>query len=104
MRARGVAVRISRIGSVRRKAGICYLTVPLLIRRARGALLRLARRRALAIVVGLTLAGPAAWLEVSGGAAGWWVEGLSLILVATGAALVWMGMAGRTPDWTDPER
>ena len=103
MRARGVAGRISRIGSVRGKAGICYLTVPLLSH-ARGVLLRLARRRPLAIVVGAMLAGPAAWLEFSGRYDVWWMEGLSLVLLASGAALFWVGIAGSTPDWIDPER
>ena len=72
--------------------------------RARGALVRLVRRRALAIAVGLALAGPAAWLEVGGRSDAWWVDGLSLILGATGAALLWTGLVGPKPDWVQPDR
>ena len=36
------------------------------LRRARGALLRLTRRRALAVVIGAALAVPSAWVEFSG--------------------------------------
>ncbi len=75
-----------------------------LIPRARGALVRLVRRRVLAIVVGLALAAPAAWLEVSGRSGAWWVDGLSLILGATGAALLWAGLVGPQPDWLQPDR
>ena len=74
------------------------------LRRVRGALVRLVRRRALAIVVGLALAGPAAWLEVGGRSDEWWVDGLSLILGATGVALMWMGLVGPKPDWVQPDR
>jgi hypothetical protein len=73
-----------------------------MLRRARGALLRLVRRRALAVTVGAALALPAAWLELSGRYDAWWVGGLSLILGATGTALLWTGIAGIPPDWTDP--
>ena len=72
--------------------------------RARGALLRLVRRRPIAVVVGVALAGPAAWLEFSGRYGAWWVDGLSLILAATGLALIWSGVFGVTPDWIDPKR
>jgi hypothetical protein len=71
------------------------------MRRARGFLLRLARRRALAIVVGLALAAPAAWLEFGGRSDAWWVEGLGLVLGATGVALIWTGLTGARPDWID---
>jgi hypothetical protein len=71
------------------------------VRRVRGVLLRLVRRRPLAIVVGATLALPAAWLEVSGGSGAWWLDGLSLLLGATGAALLWTGLTGPRPDWLD---
>jgi hypothetical protein len=72
-----------------------------MLRRARGALLRLVRRRALAITVGAALALPAAWLELSGRYDAWWVSGLSLILGATGIALLWTGFMGARPDWID---
>jgi hypothetical protein len=76
----------------------------MLFRRARGALLRLVRRRVLAVVVGVAVAGPAAWLELSGRYDAWWIDGVSLILVATGLALIWTGVFGSTPDWIDPNR
>ena len=69
--------------------------------RARGLLLRFARRRVLAIIVGLALAVPAAWIEFSGRVDAWWVEGVALVLGATGLALVWTGMTGGRPDWID---
>ena len=72
----------------------------MMIRRARGALLRLVRRRALAIGLGAALLVPALWLEL-GGQAAWWVDGLGLVVGATGAALVWTGLVGMRPDWID---
>ena len=71
------------------------------LRRARGSLLRLIRRRGLAIAVGAALVTPALWLEFSGRYGAWWVDGLSLVLGATGAALVWTGVTGVPPDWID---
>jgi hypothetical protein len=72
----------------------------LAIRRARGVLLRLVRRRRLAIVIGGLLVAAAIWLELSGNAV-WWVDGLSLVLGATGAAVLWTGLTGVRPDWVD---
>ena len=72
-------------------------------RRARGALLRLVRRRPLAVAVGAVLAAPAAWLELGGRSGAWWVDGLSLVLGATGAALIWTGVVGLRPDYVDEE-
>ncbi|OFV91161.1 MAG: hypothetical protein A3G76_16670 [Acidobacteria bacterium RIFCSPLOWO2_12_FULL_65_11] len=72
-----------------------------MLRRARGVILRLVRRRVAAITVGAAFAGPAAWLEWSGRYDAWWVGGLSLILGATGVALLWTGVAGLPPDWID---
>ena len=43
----------------------------------------------------------AAWLELSGRYGAWWVDGLSLVLGATGAAVLWSGIAGVPPDWID---
>jgi hypothetical protein len=71
------------------------------VRRVRGVLLRIVRRRPLAIAVGVTLAAPAAWLELTGGAGAWWLNGLDLLLAATGAALIWTGLSGPRPDWID---
>jgi hypothetical protein len=73
------------------------------MRRARGAILRLARRRWPAILVGVALAGPAAWIEWSGRGGTWWVDGLSLVVGATGLALLWTGLTGIAPDWVDDE-
>jgi hypothetical protein len=74
------------------------------LRRLRGAILRLVRRRRLAIIVGLALALPAAWVEFSGRAViydAWWVDGLALVVGATGLALFWTGLTGGSPDWVD---
>ena len=71
------------------------------VRRVRGVLLRLVRRRGLAIAVGVTLAAPAAWLEFNGGSSAWWLDGLGLVLGATGVALIWAGLTGPRPDWID---
>jgi hypothetical protein len=70
-------------------------------RRARGAILRLVRRRRLAILVGVSLVIPAAWIQLSGRYDAWWVDGLSLVLGATGIAIVWTGVTGACPDWID---
>jgi len=71
------------------------------LRRLRGVILRLVRRRALAIAVGLALALPAAWVELSGRFDAWWVEGLALVVGATGIAILWTGVTGAAPDWVD---
>lgn len=72
-------------------------------RRARGAVLRLVRRRRLSTLVGLGLALPAAWVEFSGGDFAWWARGMALVGGATGLALIWTGLAGVSPDWIDEE-
>jgi hypothetical protein len=71
------------------------------LRRVRGFLLRLVRRRGLALAVGFALAAPAAWVEFSGRYGGWWVEGLALVIGATGIAIFWTGLTGGSPDWID---
>ena len=73
------------------------------LRRARGLLLRFVRRRALSATVGLALAIPSAWFEFSGRADAWWMEGLALVVGATGLALLWTGLVGSSPDWTDED-
>jgi len=55
-------------------------------------------------VVGLLLVLPAAWLRFRGRFDAWWVEGASLVLVATGVALLWSGLTGPGPDWIDDGR
>lgn len=74
------------------------------LRRTRGFLLRLVRHQAVAVTVGLALAVPAAWVELGSGYDAWWVEGLSLVFLATGLALIWTGLTGASPDWIDDER
>ena len=71
------------------------------LRRFRGIVLRLVRRRPLAIVVGLALAAPAAWVEFSGRYSSWWVDGLALVVGATGIAILWTGLTGASPDWIE---
>jgi hypothetical protein len=53
------------------------------------------------MAVGLALAVPAGWLELSGQSSAWWVEGLALVLGATGLALVWTALTGVPPDWVE---
>jgi len=71
------------------------------LRRVRGAILRLVRRRPLAIAVGCALAAPAAWIEFASRYDAWWIDGLALVVGATGLALVWTGITGAAPDWVD---
>jgi hypothetical protein len=73
------------------------------LRRARGVLLRLVRRRPLAILIGLALAAPAGWIEFSGRDRAWWAEGLALVVGATGLAIFWTGLTGASPDWVDED-
>jgi hypothetical protein len=72
-----------------------------MLRRGRGLLLRFVRRRALASATGLALAAPAAWIELSGHFSAWWIEGLALVVGATGVALLWTGLTGVSPDWQE---
>ena len=71
----------------------------MILRRARGALLRLVRRRALAVVAGIVLAAPAVWVEFFSRYEAWWIDGLALVVGATGVALCWTGLTGARPDW-----
>jgi hypothetical protein len=73
------------------------------LRRARGMLLRLARRPRAAIAGGVAIAAPAAWLTLGSHTDAWWIDGLSLILLATGIALIWTGLTGVSPDWLDDD-
>jgi len=71
------------------------------MRRARGALLRLARRRGASIGAGIALLVPAALLQFGVGDSQWWAQGLGLVVGASGLALVWTGLMGVGPDWED---
>jgi len=73
------------------------------LRRGRGLLLRLVRRRALAVVIGAALIVPAAWIEFSGRYGVWWQDGLALVVGATGIAIFWTGLTGAAPDWIDDD-
>jgi hypothetical protein len=55
------------------------------------------------IVTGVALAVPSAWAEFSGRFDAWWVEGLALVVGATGIALIWAGLTGGQPDWEEGE-
>jgi len=72
-----------------------------LLPRARGALFRLLRRRRLALLVGLALVIPSAWVEVSGRFGAWWIDGVALVAAASGLALVWHAIVGASPDWIE---
>ena len=73
-------------------------------RRLRGHLLRLVRHRPLAIVAGALVALPGVLLLANDYR---WetgvTDGLALIALATGAALMWSGVTGHQPDWYDPD-
>ena len=82
------------------KTRLCYRTMRL--RRARGLLLRIARRRPLAIGLGVLLAAPSAWIELGDRFGARWIDGVCLVVGATGLALVWIGLAGPSADWIEP--
>jgi hypothetical protein len=73
------------------------------LRRARGGLLRLIRRRPLAMALGLLLLIPSVWIELGDRAMPWWAGGVALVAGATGAALLWTGLVGAKPDWIDDQ-
>ena len=86
-------------GERQQHGGLCYRAMAL--RRVRGVILRLVRRRAAAMAIGLALAVPAAWVEFSGRYDAWWMQGLALVVGATGLAIFWTGLTGPSPDWVD---
>jgi len=76
------------------------------LRRARGGLLRLARNRPLAAIVGIAFVVPAGWIEFASPrfvADAWWADGLGLVLGATGIALLSTAVTGVAPDWIDDD-
>jgi hypothetical protein len=71
-------------------------------KRARGAILRLALRRPIAVTVGLMLVVPAVIVAIGDYAfESSLTDGLVLVLGATGVALVAAGLGGRRPDWVE---
>ena len=66
-------------------------------------ILRLVKRRGVAMAVGVSLAVPAGWIEFGGRYDAWWVEGLALVVGATGLAVFWTGLTGASPDWVDED-
>jgi hypothetical protein len=75
-----------------------------LMRRARGALLRFARRRRASTGAGIALLVPVAVLRFGVGDSPWWAEGLGVVVGASGLALLWTGLMGVRPDWEDGEK
>ena len=53
------------------------------------------------MTLGAILAVPAAWVEFGAPNAPWWLQGASLVLLATGFAIFWTGMTGPSPDWVE---
>jgi hypothetical protein len=74
--------------------------MPLPLRRVRGLVLRLVRRRVVAVLVGAALLVPAVWVQLRGSYAPW-IDGVALVAGATGAALIWAAWSGPRPDWVD---
>lgn len=73
-----------------------------LIRRLRGALLRLAFNRPAALVAGLACAGAAIRLAaIDAPWESWVTDGIGLVAFATGAALILVALGGRRPDWVE---
>jgi hypothetical protein len=64
-------------------------------------LLRLARRRLTSTIAGLVMLLPATWLKFGGWGGARWIDGLALVLGATGVAFLWTALTGVRPDWID---
>jgi hypothetical protein len=72
------------------------------VKRLRGWLLRLVLKRTVSISLGIALLAPATWVFF--GNYKWETpatDGLTLIVGATGAALLLAGIGGRRPDWIE---
>ena len=73
------------------------------VRRLRGSVLRLAQSRPAAFACGLTLLLPAVAVTAADYPwESWLTDGLGLVGLATGAALILTALGGRRPDWIDP--
>jgi len=66
-------------------------------------MLRLARHRRFSVLVRLGMAVPGAWVQIRGRFDAWWIEGLSLVGIGIGIALVWTAIVGLQPDWIENE-
>jgi hypothetical protein len=53
------------------------------------------------MTLGVALVVPAAWVEFAASNPPWWLQGLSLVVGATGLALFWTGLTGPSPDWVE---
>ena len=74
-------------------------------RRLRGGLLRLARSRPVGFASGLVLLLPSTAVTVGDYPwESWLTDGLGLVGLATGSALILVALGGRRPDWIDPAR
>ena len=72
-------------------------------RRLRGGVLRLAQSRPAAFACGLALLAPAVAMTAADYPwESWLTDGLGLVGLATGAALILTALGGRRPDWIDP--
>jgi len=76
---------------------------PKILKRSRGAVLRLVRQRALSMTMGAVLIAPSAWVEFVSHDPAWWMQGLALVVGATGLALFWTGLTGPSPDWIEDD-
>ena len=72
------------------------------LKRLRGSVLRLVLKRPAAIMLGLLLLAPSAWLLAQD--LPWEspaTDGMGLIAGATGVAFLLAGLSGRRPDWIE---
>ena len=73
-------------------------------KRARGWLLRVVLKRPVAIALGVAFVTPSVWLLLQD--LPWETpvtDGFGLVIGATGVAFLLAGIAGRRPDWIEPE-
>lgn len=73
-----------------------------LISRVRGHLLRATLRRRTAFLLGVGTASPAVWLmSIDAAWESWITDGVALVSVATGIALIHTALTGRRADWVE---
>lgn len=73
-----------------------------LIPRLRGHILRATLRRRTAFLLGVAAAMPALWLmSIDAAWESWITDGVALVSVATGIALIHTAITGRRADWQD---